>query len=237
MARLIAKEPLITRIGYPLVRYILLGPITHFLWIKDIIGLENVPSKGPCLLASNHESYFDFILILSALKRKAHFLAAEKFYENKMWKLFLNCGGSIRVDRHARMNVVTYKEIIKAIHRERIVGMFPEGTRSPDGALMKGKIGIAHLAIKTGLPVIPVGVIGSHEILRKGQKVPNLTKATIKFGKPMSFSHLKLDKNADIDLQEITDEIMLKIAELTGEEYPHKHQIKSSFKPFPVENS
>jgi len=226
MVKSVGKEPLITRIGYPFLKYFLVGPLLHIVWIKDVQGLDNIPQEGAYFLASNHESYFDFFFLAAALKRKIHFMAAEKFYKNKIWKLINDCMGSIRVDRYAHVNIATYKEIIKAIRRQRIIGIFPEGTRSPDGTLMRGKTGIAHLALKTGLPVIPVGLVGTYEILPKGKKFPRFTKATIKIGKPLYF-----DKSNGEDLQNITDEIMCRIADLTGEVYPEEQQTNLSLDP------
>jgi len=212
-------EPIISLIGYPTLKYVLIGPILKAIWMKDIVGLENVPSKGPCLIASNHESYFDFFIIAAALNRRISFLAAEKFYKNRVWKLINDCMGSIKVDRYASFSVSTYRCIKDEVKRDKIIGIFPEGTRSPDGKLLRGKPGVAHFAIKLGLPVVPVGLVGTYDILPKEKAIPNLSKAIVKFGEPVSYSHLQgipLDQD---ELQDVTDDIMRKIATLTGEEY------------------
>ena len=152
-------EPLVTRFGYPFLK--LFSPLVRALWISEVHGLENIPKDGSCLVASNHESHFDFILFVAAIDRKIHYLAAEKYFEHPVWKWVFAFMGCIRVDRYSTMNVRAYKEITRAVKQGRLIGIFPEGTRSPNGKLMKGKTGVAHLAIKAGLPVIPVGMRGT----------------------------------------------------------------------------
>lgn len=211
------RESLITRFGYPFLK--LFSPLVRRLWIAEIHGLEHIPQDGACLVASNHESYFDFILFIAAMDRKIHYLAAEKFFVHPFWKWMMAFMGCIRVDRYSNVNVRAYKEISRIVKQGRMIGIFPEGTRSPDGRLMKGKPGVAHLAIKSGLPVIPVGMRGTWEIMAVGDKQPKLRKATIHIGEPMYFNHLK---NAALDetvINHTTDNIMLRIAHLTGEKY------------------
>jgi 1-acyl-sn-glycerol-3-phosphate acyltransferase len=203
--------PLIKRLFTPLVRR---------LWIAKVEGLDNIPGSGAYLVALNHESYFDFICFTAAIDRKIHYLAAEKFFEHPLWKRAMNAMDCIRVDRCSRVNRTAIKQISDVIAKERLVGIFPEGTRSPDGRLMRGKPGIAYLALHTGIPVIPVGLIGTFEIMSRYDRFPRLRKAEIRIGKPLSFASSEGEKPNPFQMQQITDEIMLKIAELTGEAYP-----------------
>ncbi len=221
-----SHEPLITKIGYPIMK--LFAPLVRMLWISEVHGLEHIPRQGPCLVASNHESHFDFILFTAAVDRKIHYLAAEKYFEHPIWKWVLSFMGCIRVDRYSAMNVRAYKEITRVVKQGRLIGIFPEGTRSPNGKLMKAKNGVAHLAIKSGLPVIPVGMRGTWEIMSSREKKPKMRKASIHIGEPLRFDNLK-DQHPDEELlKQTTDTIMLRIAELTGEKYPYAGHYKAS---------
>ncbi|HIJ97322.1 MAG TPA: 1-acyl-sn-glycerol-3-phosphate acyltransferase [Desulfuromonadales bacterium] len=211
------KEPLITRFGYPVMK--LFSPLVRRLWIAEVHGLENLPKHGPCLVASNHESFFDFILFIAAIDRKIHYLAAEKFFVHPFWKWMMAFMGCIRVDRYSTMNVKAYKEIAMVVKQGRLIGIFPEGTRSPDGKLMKAKPGVAHLAIRSGLPVIPVGMRGTYEIMSIRDKTPKFRKASIYIGKPLAFEALPEKLLDEHTMQRTADKIMLQIAALTGEEY------------------
>lgn len=210
-----------TRFGYPFIKlfFKLFSPVVRKLWIADVHGLENLPAQGPCLVASNHESYFDFILFIAVVDRKIHYLAAEKFFVHPIWKWFMAFMGCIRVDRYSDANVRAYREIARAVKQGRLIGIFPEGTRSPDGRLMKAKKGVALLAIKSGLPVVPVGMRGTWEIMSVRDKRPKLCKASIHIGEPLRFEKVD-DRDLDEEiLRQATDTVMLHIASLTGEEY------------------
>ena len=207
----ITRRPLLKVIFTPLVRW---------LWISEVQGLENIPGDGAYLVALNHESYFDFICFTAAVDRKVHFLAAEKFFEHPIWKRVMHVMECIRVDRSSRVNRSAIKQISKVIAKEGLVGIFPEGTRSPDGRLMRGKPGIAYIALHTGIPVIPVGLIGTFEIMSRHDRLPRLSKAIIKIGEPLLFETPEGGRNEPSHLQNVTDTIMLRIAELTGETYP-----------------
>jgi 1-acyl-sn-glycerol-3-phosphate acyltransferase len=207
------------KIKHPLVRRVF-SPLVRRLWIGEVYGLENIPEQGACLVALNHESYFDFICFTAVIDRKIHYLAAEKFFEHQVWKRVMSAMECIRVDRFCRVNRTALKHLNDVIARGRLVGIFPEGTRSVDGRLMRGKPGVAYLAQRTGIPVIPVGLIGTYEIMSRHNRIPRLRKAVIRIGKPIRFESPESGKATPEQMQGITDQIMLKIAELTGESYP-----------------
>jgi len=215
------QEKRFAKWGYSILKKIL-GPIIRKVWIDEVEGLENIPEKGPCIIASNHESYFDFICFAAISPRKIHYLAAEKFYSSRFWKPLMKITGQIRVDRTTHDKQHTHKLIFSALKQNRMIGIFPEGTRSRDGNLLPAYTGVAQFALKAKVPVVPVGVIGTREIMAPHEKRPHFDKkAKIKIGKPMNFEE-HYDKEHDENLfREITDKIMLKIAELAGKEYPH----------------
>jgi 1-acyl-sn-glycerol-3-phosphate acyltransferase len=205
--------------GHPLIKR-LLDRLVRRIWVGDVHGLENIPKEGACLVALNHESYFDFFCFTAAIDRRIHYLAAEKFFEHPIWKWIMRAMECIRVDRCSRVNRAALKKINEAIAKERLVGIFPEGTRSPNGRLLRGKPGIAYLALHTGIPVIPVGLKGTYEIMSRHDRFPRLRKAEIRIGKPVRFEMPSEGKPEPAYLQQVTDSIMIRIAELTGESYP-----------------
>jgi 1-acyl-sn-glycerol-3-phosphate acyltransferase len=178
--------------------------------------------NGACIIASNHESYLDFLCFSAVSPRPIHYLAAEKFFEHPVWKLVMCFTGSLRVDRHADTKVGCFKAVLTELRNGKMIGIFPEGTRSATGKLLRGKPGVAQLALKARVPVIPVGIIGAYEVMSRNDRFPRISsRITLKVGEPLHFEELygrKVDKET---LQEVTDHIMLKIAALTQEEYPY----------------
>ncbi len=215
------EETRFARWGYSFLKKIL-SPIIRWFWIHSVEGLENIPEKGACIVASNHESYFDFICFVAASPRKVHYLAAEKFFTNMLWRPLMKITGQIHVDRISKNKNHVHNLVFSALKQERMIGIFPEGTRSRDGKMLPAFTGVAQYALKTKVPVIPVGMSGTREIMAPYHKFPRFgKKAKIKIGKPMHF-HEYYDKEHDEKLfREITDQIMLKIAELAGKEYPY----------------
>lgn len=189
------------------------------LWRGNTVGLEHIPASGACILASNHESYFDFFLLVAIIKRPIRYLAGEKFFSHPIWKIIMYLGDCIKIDRISGIDIRSYKLITTAVKNEELIGIFPEGTRSPDGKLLRGKTGVARLALKLGIPVIPIGVNSTHKILPKGKLMPRFCKADIIIGEPLKFNISSHLNHSERDLQRVSDEIMLAIAKLAKKEY------------------
>ena len=134
--------------------------------------------------------------------------------------------GQIMVDRKSSDHTVTLGKVYSALDQGRMIGIFPEGTRSLDGKLQKAFTGVGKIALSKKVPIIPVGLIGTFEILAKGKKLPKLKKATIKIGEPMHFKEYHDIEHKAEHYRIVTDKVMLKVAELSGKEYPHVEQIK-----------
>ena len=213
------SENRIVRWAYPIIKKIL-GPIIRAFWIKKIEGLENVPAEGLMIIASNHQSYFDFICFTAVSPRRVRYLAAEKFYKSKIWRLLMNLTGQIKVDRTQHDKSEVYEAVHSALKQGQMIGIFPEGTRSSDGEIKKPFTGVAKFALKEKVPVIPVGLIGTYEIMSRHDKFPKLKKkAVIKIGKPLYFQEYYDKENSDKEFKEVTDKIMLNIATLAGKKY------------------
>ena len=215
-----AASRLTSRFGYSLLR-LTIAPVIRALWVGSVAGLENIPRSGGLIVASNHESFMDFLCFMAVCPRDVHYLAAEKFF-NSLWTHWLmRLSGQIKLDRHAPHPGEAYKQAVSALRQGHVVGIFPEGTRSPDGRLLRGRVGVARLAHRARVPVLPVGVSGTFEILPRHRRWPRLAKCDIRIGTPMVFPEFAATRLPDERYRAITDEIMLRIAALTGEIYPH----------------
>ncbi len=199
-------------------------PIVN-LWIKEVNGLENIPKSGPFIIAANHESYMDHLIIactlISHLNRKIHFLAKKEHFDNIFKKAWHNYAGAIPIDRQAG-GKEALKWAVWALKKGKIIAIHPEGTRTLTGKLQKGKTGVARLALAAKVPVLPVGLIGTFEILPKGKYIPKLRKATMNIGKPMYFDKYYNKRITKKMLREITTNMMKEIAKLCKQEYNFK---------------
>ena len=173
-------------------------------------------------MASNHESFFDFLLLSSALKRDISFLAAEKFFKSKAWRPLMILSGQIPIDRYT--SVYQGEAISRAIgllRNGKIVGIFPEGSRSDNGELRKAYTGVARLALTAKVPIIPVGLVGTFEILPKAGKFPKLRKCHINVGEPIFLDPYFGREYENHILRKLTDHVMHKISDLSKERYIH----------------
>lgn len=209
-----------TKMVYPIAKLIIM-PIVG-LWIKEVKGIENVPKKCPFIIAANHASYMDHFMILCTLikhlNRKIHYLSKKEHFSNPIKAAWHTWGGAIPLDREAKGT----KALIwatKALKKGKIIAIHPEGTRSLTGKLQRGKTGVARLALAAKVPVVPVGLIGTFEILPKGKYIPKLRKARMNIGKPIYFDKYYNRRVTKRLLREITTKIMKDIAKLCRQEY------------------
>lgn len=205
---------------YPIAKRII--PPTIKFWIKEVNGLETVPKKGAFIIAANHASYMDHFIIMSTLvpylDKKIYHLAKKEHFDNIFKKIWHKYVGAIPLDRETG-GKEALKWAIKALKKGKIIAIHPEGTRSLNGKLQKGKTGVARLALASKAPVIAIGLIGTFEILPKGKSVPKLRKAVMNIGKPMYFPKYygkKLNKKI---LNEVTTKVMKEIARLSNQKY------------------
>ena len=205
---------------YPIAKLIL-APIID-IWIKEVNGLNNIPMQGYFVIAANHESYMDHFIIVKTfvmhLDKKIHFLSKKEHFSNPIKSIWHRWAGAIPLDRETK-GAEALKWAIKALKSGKIIGIHPEGTRTLTGKLQKGKTGVARLALAAKVPVVPVGLIGTFDILPKGGYVPKLKKATMNIGKPLYFNKYYNKKLTKKLLREITDIIMKEIAKLCRQKY------------------
>ena len=203
-------------------------PFTQFVkhgYKATITGAENIPATGPVILASNHVSYADTFLTPALIKRQVTLpVKAEAFRRDQgpKWAVigwFLKAVGMVPLDRTGgRAALDGLGPVIEALEQGRVVGIYPEGTRSPDGRLYKGKTGMARMALANDVPVIPVGISGSKSV--KGPLgIPWARRPVVVIGKPMHFTAQAVTPGNSKVLRWVTDEVLAAIQQLTGQEY------------------
>jgi len=208
--------------AYSFIRLIF-GTLVKLIWIKKVEGIENIPKTGAVIVAFNHQSFFDFLCFIAISPRKIHFLAAEKFFTNPFWYPLVKLTGQIKVDRKNHDKNDLHEIIYEHLTHDKMIGIFPEGTRSPhEKEMLKAFTGIAKFALRANVPVLPVGIKGAYEVMAKHDKKPKFKKIiTIHIGELMHFDEYSQSKLNDKTHRIITDNIMIEIAKLSGKTYPH----------------
>jgi 1-acyl-sn-glycerol-3-phosphate acyltransferase len=210
---------------YYLLKYVLLGPLLRLLFRPRIEGLEHVPASGPAIVAGNHLSFSDHFLMPAVLRRRITFLAKREYFtgpgiKGRLIAAFFRSAGQIPVDRSGKeAGQAAIREGLGVLRKGELLGIYPEGTRSHDGRLYKGKVGVAVMALKAGVPVVPCAMIGTFEAQPPGRVVPRLHPVVIRFGKPLDFSRYAGLEDEKAVLRAVTDEIMYAILSLSEQEY------------------
>lgn len=220
---MVAKEGTFAGVVLNLILKQIVSPIARAVWLKETSGKRRLKEGEPCIVAANHQSFLDFILLYGMFPRRhVRFLAAEKFYRSKCSRALMEYTGQIRVDRYDKKSkgevVGKSLEVLKA--REVLV-IFPQGTRSRSGRIERTYTGVAKLALLSGAPVLPVGIRGAFRTWPPHSEKPLFKKqVSMHFGEPMMLGH-KNGHEPDFRqfCREATNKIMAKIAELSGKEY------------------
>jgi len=214
--------------AYPIGR-MLIAPIYN-LWLRKVDGIENVPSKGPYIIAANHASYYDALLIPSIIapkiEKEIHALVHSYYWKPFITRLFLNLWKAIPVyvdkDKNSKeKNEEATEKAVNYLKKNELVMIFPEGTRSYDGKLKKAYHGVAKLALKAKVPVLPVGIMGSNKVLPRGKAFPRFARCDVKFGRLMSFEKYCNKKPNEKTFEDITRQIMKQIAKLINQKYDY----------------
>ena len=203
---------------------VILTPVLRFFYRVKVEGREHVPTSGPVIMAGNHISFCDSIFLPLVMRRRVTFVAKAEYFEDPKTAWFFRAVGQIPIKRAggsaALAALDTAREVLDT---GGIWGIYPEGTRSPDGRLYKGHTGVARVAVDTGAPVVAVAMIGTAEVQPIGQIMPKLFRTvTVRFSPPMYFRP-EGDEEAPMKLRHITDEIMFTLRELSGQEYVNRY--------------
>jgi 1-acyl-sn-glycerol-3-phosphate acyltransferase len=200
----------------------MVGPVARLIYRPVIEGRENIPRTGPLLLASNHLSFVDSLVIPLVAPRRVVFLAKSEYFTGRgirgaLKRWMFTAVGCVPIRRGTAGAAQEALDSALQILRDGLAfGIYPEGTRSRDGRLYRGRTGVAWLALTAGCPVVPVGLSGTQDIQPVGSRVPRIRKITVRFGKPLDFSYLQGAKPG-LARREATDAVMAAIHELSGQ--------------------
>ncbi|MCI3934854.1 lysophospholipid acyltransferase family protein [Streptomyces sp. AN091965] len=218
---------------YAVFRCVVLIPLLRWLFRPRIEGLVNVPARGAAIVAGNHQSFCDQFLLGVTLRRRINFLAKQEYFTGKglrgrLAAAFFRGIGAIPVDRSGNgAGQAAVEAGLDVLDRGGLLGIFPEGTRSHDGRLYKGRVGVAAMALRSGAPVIPCAMIGTFEAQPAGRRVPSVVPITLRFGRPLDFSKYAGMEDQRAALRAATDEIMYAILELSGQEYVDTYAVEA----------
>jgi 1-acyl-sn-glycerol-3-phosphate acyltransferase len=206
---------------YWLLQHILLGPLLRLMYRPVARGVENVPPEGPVILAANHLSLVDSVFIPLALKRRVVYLGKSDHFERRRTRWFFRSVNVIPVRREGGLaGEAAIRAGVEALRGGAVVGIYPEGTRSPDGRLYRGRTGVARMALLARCPVVPVAVIGTDLVMPIDRKVPRLSgRVTVVFGKALTFERHHEHPGDRFVLRSVTDEVMYEIMLLSNQQY------------------
>lgn len=210
---------------YWLMRYVIGGPLLRAVFRPWVVGEENVPRSGAVIFASNHLSFIDSIILPLMLRRRLSFLAKADYFRRKGFKgwatkAFMNGTGQLPIDRSGgKASEAALNTGLAVLARNEQLGIYPEGTRSPDGRLYRGRTGVARMILEARCPVIPVAMIDTDTIMPIGSRMPKIRRPGVVYGRPLDFSRFDGLEGDRFILRSITDEIISELHRLGGQEY------------------
>jgi 1-acyl-sn-glycerol-3-phosphate acyltransferase len=206
-------------------KFVLLGPLLRLVFRPSVEGVEHVPAHGGAILASNHLAVADSFFLPLLVPRRITFLAKREYFTQPgpvgwLKKLFFTGVGQVPIDRASGSAAQAAMDTaVRLLREEKLLGIYPEGTRSPDGRLYKGKTGVARMCLEAGVPVIPVAMIGTDRVNPIGSRMWRPRKVHIRIGEPLDFSRYAGMAGDRFIERSMTDEIMYALMELTGQTY------------------
>ncbi len=210
---------------YFLLKNIFLGPILKVLFRPWVRGIENIPQDGAAILASNHLSFSDSIFLPLMVRRPVVFLAKSEYFTGKgikgaLSRWFFKGTGQLPIDRSGgKASEAALNTGLRVLAQEQLLGIYPEGTRSPDGRLFRGRTGIARMVLEAKVPVLPVAMIDTEKVQPIGKALPRIRRIGIVIGEPLDFSRFAGMEGDRMVLRAVTDEIMYELMKLSGQEY------------------
>ena len=210
---------------YWFMKHIVAGPLLRGVFRPWVSGAENIPAHGAVLLASNHLSFIDSIFLPLVIERNMVFLAKSEYFTGKglkgwLTKMFFLGTGMLPIDRSGgKASEASLNTGLRVLAEGNILGIYPEGTRSPDGKMYRGRTGVARMILEAGVPVVPVAMIDTEKVMPIGSKWPKLRRIGIIFGEPLDFTRFEGMEGDRFILRAVTDEIMYELAGLSQQEY------------------
>ena len=210
---------------YWFMKNLVAGPILKTVFRPWITGLENIPKEGGVILASNHLSFIDSVFLPLLIQRRIYFLAKSDYFTGKgfgNWatKHFLLGTGMMPIDRSGgKASEASLNTGLSVVARGDVLGIYPEGTRSPDGKLYRGRTGVARMILEGHVPVVPIAMVDTEKVMPIGAKIPKVRRIGVIIGEPLDFSRFEGLEGDRFILRSITDEIMYELSRLSGQEY------------------
>jgi len=214
---------------------VILKPVMRVLYRVRAEGIEALPEDGPVIVVANHVSFMDSLWIPLVVPRRMFYLAKSSYFESWKTSWLFKALGMIPVKREIKEKTEAALQAgLGVLQSQGVLGLYPEGTRSPDGRLYRGRTGVARLALRAKACVVPVGLIGSREVMPKAARFPKLWgRVTVKFGTPLSFERYFSQEENRFVLRNVTDEIMYEIMALTGQDYHDEYASKEATELIP----
>ncbi|MFF4602372.1 lysophospholipid acyltransferase family protein [Streptomyces sp. NPDC001339] len=211
----------------------ILGLVMRVLYRPKVEGAERIPATGPVILAGNHVTFIDSLFLSLIVKRPVYFIGKDEYVtgtgvKGRLMAWFFTSSGMIPVDRDGgHGGVAALMTGRRVLEEGKAFGIYPEGTRSPDGRLYRGRTGIARLALMTGAPVVPFAMIGTDKVQPGGKGLPRIAPVTVRFGEALDFARYEgMDRDRYV-LRAVTDEVMSEVMELSGQEYVDVYATKA----------
>ncbi|MGG7463076.1 MULTISPECIES: lysophospholipid acyltransferase family protein [unclassified Plantibacter] len=210
---------------YWFMKYLVAGPIVKAVFRPWVVGSEHLPKTGGAIIASNHLSFIDSIVLPLCMDRQISFLAKSEYFKGKGIKgwatrVFMTATGQLPIDRSGgKASEASLNTGLAVLGAEQFLGIYPEGTRSPDGKLYRGRTGVARMVLEAGVPIIPVAMIDTEKVMPIGTKLPRIRRIGIVFGEPLDFSRFAGMEGDRFILRSITDELMVALHQLSRQEY------------------
>ena len=224
---------------YWLMKYVAIGPVVKAIFRPWVVGRANIPANGAAILASNHLSFIDSIFLPLMIDRRVSFLAKSDYFTGKGLKgwatrFFLKASGQLPIDRSGgKASEASLNTGLQVLGRGDLLGIYPEGTRSPDGKLYRGRTGIARMALEAHVPVVPVVMVDTDTMMPIGSKIPRVIRIGIVIGEPLDFSRFEGMEGDRYILRSVTDEIMVALQRLGEQQYDdvYASTVKDRMKP------
>lgn len=210
---------------YWFMKNLVAGPLLKTVFRPWIVGLDNIPKTGGVILASNHLSFIDSIFLPLLIDRRIYFLAKSDYFTGKGFKNwatkhFLLGTGMLPIDRSGgKASEASLNTGLDVIAKGNVLGIYPEGTRSPDGKMYRGRTGVARMILEGHVPVVPVAMVDTEKVMPIGSKIPKVRRIGVIFGEPLDFSRFEGLEGDRFILRAITDEIMYELSRISGQEY------------------
>jgi len=210
---------------YWFMKHLVAGPIIKTAFRPWVSGVENIPREGAVILASNHLSFIDSIFLPLLIERRIYFLAKSDYFVGKGFKgwaikNFLLGTGMLPIDRSGgKASEASLNTGLKVLAKGDVLGIYPEGTRSPDGKMYRGRTGVARMILESHARVVPVAMVDTDKVMPIGSKIPKVRRVGVVFGEPLDFSRFEGMEGDRFILRSITDEIMYELSRISGQEY------------------